>query len=102
LKIESSYTEGKAKTMARRFAGDIFSQPVEARGGSDRSVLVDYFPEFRDFTRTIGGSTSGEEAKRTGGLSGVAAFGGFKPLQKHETQAPKPFAGAKPSGYATR
>lgn len=88
--------------MARRFAGDIFNKPSAGEQDSGRSVLVDYFPEFRDFTRTIGGSIAKEGPKATGGLTGVASFGGFKPLQKQETQAPKPFAGAKPSGYRTR
>jgi hypothetical protein len=88
--------------MTRRFAGDVFNSPRPMDDSPDRSILVDYFPEFKDFTKRIGNTTKEEEFSSIGGVGVVAPFGGFKPLQKQETQAPRIFAGAKPSGYKAR
>ena len=88
--------------MTRRFAGDVFNRPGPMDDSPDRSILVDYFPEFRDFTKRIGNTTKEQEFSSVREAGVVAPFGGFKPLQKHETQAPRIFAGAKPSGYKAR
>lgn len=88
--------------MTRRFAGDVFNRPRPMDGSPDRSILVDYFPEFRDFTKRIGNTPREEASTSSGDIGAVATFGGFKPLQKQETQAPRLFAGAKPSGYRAR
>lgn len=84
--------------MTQRFAGDVFSRSRPMDDSPDQSILVDYFPEFKDFTKRIGNTTK-EEFSSKGGIGVVAPFGGFKSLQKQETQAPRIFAGAKPSGY---
>jgi hypothetical protein len=86
--------------MAQRLAGDIFSQGIIERDNPDRSLLVDYFPEFRDFTKPIRGTINTEGPRKTGGMTGVPAFGGFKPLQHNEMMPTKLFAGAKATGYA--
>jgi hypothetical protein len=47
--------------MTRRFAGDVFNRPGPMDDSPDRSILVDYFPEFRDFTKRIGNTTKEQE-----------------------------------------
>ena len=85
--------------MATRFAGDVFSKPLEVSEKRKGSVLTEYFPEFTDFSKALGESNQGE-GKATGGFTAVQPFAGFKPMKKtEEKQVGTEFAGYKPMGY---
>jgi hypothetical protein len=86
--------------MAQRLAGDIFTSGVVQVDDPNRSILADYFPEFRDFSKPIRGAVNKEGPRSTGGLTGTPSFGGFKPLQKNEAAGAQVFGGFKPTGYA--
>lgn len=85
--------------MATRFAGDVFSKPLEVSEKRKGSVLTEYFPEFTDFSKSLGESNQGE-GRTTSGFTAVQPFAGFKPLQKATPkQIGTEFAGYKPMGY---
>jgi len=77
-----------------RFAGDVFSGGGEAR--EEKSKLVGYFPELKDFDKRISGESSGG-AKTTGGYEAIEPFTGFKKFESKSelTQVPQ-FGGFKP------
>lgn len=80
--------------MATRFAGDVFNQPFSTRDEEKYSVLLDYFPEFKDFSKRLG-SEQQEKAVTKGGFASVTPFTGFKPMKKEETEGVPKFTGFK-------
>jgi len=88
--------------MAQRMAGNIFNRAFVEPSDSDKSVLISYFPEFRDFTKSLAKGVTEEGPRGTRNATGVPAFAGFKPLKANETQTTPVFAGAKPAGYTSK
>lgn len=82
-----------------RFAGDIFGpQGQNFAEDSDRSLLLDYFPDLRDLSRS---KKTREEAapRRTGGFAGIPEFAGAKPLQSSSLTPVPVFAGSSRNSY---
>jgi len=84
-----------------RFAGDVFgSQGQSFSEDSARSVLLDYFPDLRDLSRSKKSREEKEAApQKTGGFAGIPEFAGAKPLQSSALTPVPVFAGSSRSGY---
>jgi hypothetical protein len=83
-----------------RFAGDIFgSQGQSFAEDSARSVLLDYFPDLRDLSRSKKTGEKEAAPQKTGGFAGIPEFAGAKPLQSSALTPVPVFAGSSRSGY---
>ena len=83
--------------MARRFAGDVFTQTLitDRQKSEPVSYLTDYFPKLREVPTGVASKKEGE-AKSSFGYVAVPPFIGFKQLEKKTPYAPvEKFGGFK-------